>query len=87
MKDEILVQIEKAAEDFSAMVESIEDGLDRLVLKVKNAGLADHKRAPVIADKLILTYPELPGQVREFLECVRDGRTYENHVSNLSMVI
>jgi len=86
-QDEILKQIETVAEDFGSLCNGIEQTLELMFDKVKKAGLPDHTRAPRVAGNLILNYPEMPVQVREFLECIRDNRIYEQNVSNLAMVI
>lgn len=86
-QDEILKHIETVAEDFSNLCQGVEDTLDKMFEKIKSAGLPDHKRAPNVAHNLILNYPDMPEQVREFLECIRDNRHYEQNISNLALVI
>lgn len=86
-QDEILKHIETVAHDFNSLCQGVEDTLERMFEKIKSAGLPDHTRAPTVAYNLILTYPEMPVQVREFLECISENRNYEQNISNLAMVI
>lgn len=87
MRTEILKHIEKLTQDFAELLGSVEDKLDDIDKKFSELGIPNHERAPLIAGNLIYNYPDLPNQVREFLECIRDDKHYEQHVSNLAMVV
>lgn len=87
MRAEILKHVQRMTEDFADLLGQVEDKLDEINEKYAQCGIPNHEKAPTIADNLIMNYPNLPDQVREFLECIRDDKHYEQNVSNLSMVI